>query len=171
MMRARHHLVLAAATGSLLLSAAPAQAAADEPREPVWSTSTFTLSEPVPFGPCPSVHISRLTVERREATFNTSHGDQARIVAFVTFTGTLTGANGQQIEYSGRFKVVEDVRRRVTTTTGRNARAVLPDGDVVLAAGRRVEDVGDLVARKVRTEAGANTFQEFNDEICAVLGG
>jgi hypothetical protein len=48
------------------------------------------------------------------------------------------------IAYSGHFNVKEDLQSGVRTTTGLNGRAVLPDGDIVLSAGRRTESIGTV---------------------------
>jgi hypothetical protein len=47
------------------------------------------------------------------------------------------------IAYSGHFNV-KDLQSGVRTTTGLNGRAVLPDGDIVLSAGRRTESIGTV---------------------------
>lgn len=169
MTRARHYLVLTAATTGLLLVTGPVEAAPVMSGGPERSTVTIPSPEipgPVEFGPCPEVaEITQLAVERREISFTSHNGELVRKVAHVSFTGTLTGANGQKIAYSGHFNEFNDVRRGVVTTTGLNARAVLPDGDVVLAAGRRAVDT----RTELETVAGANTFGDFNDAICEAL--
>ncbi len=171
MTHVRRSLVVAVAASALLCSGAPALADPVVPSGPVRSVLTIPGPEipgPVPFRPCPEAgQITQLTVERTDLSFTTRDGDLVRAVRFVSFTGVLTGTNGEEIPYSGHFRVTDDYERGVTITTGMNGRAVLPTGEITMAAGREVRDLETGV---VETVAGANTFGAFTEEICAALG-
>jgi hypothetical protein len=150
------------------LTATPVQAAGPlDPSGPI-KEPTFVLPEPVPFGPCPTVgSITDSTVDRTTMSWSRDGGHLVRSTAQVAFTGTLTGAGGE-VPYVGHFRVTDDYDEGVSITTGLNGRAVLPDGEVVVAAGRRVVD---LDTGTVEMVAGANTFADFTAEVCAALAG
>ncbi len=161
----RRPLVVGALATGLLVTAVPAHAAPLVPSGPI--RSTFSLSAPAPFAPCPTVgEITELTVTRTDTEFREPDGTLVRAVAHVSFTGTLTGWSGQTVSYSGHFTVTDDHAAGVSVTTGLNGRATLPDGDVVLAAGRRVTDLDTGALEAV---AGNNTFGGFTEEICDAL--
>jgi hypothetical protein len=90
----------------------------------------------------PSCATLRLeaTIERRFTVFYDQDGALLRQLRHVAFTGTITNlTTGKSVPYEGHFDVVLDYRADTMTLSGEGARAVLPDGTVLFAAGREVE--------------------------------
>jgi hypothetical protein len=164
---ARVGAVLAVVGGLWLTSASPALA--DGPT----ITHQNGLTPPdKPYDPstpeanCTGVFVHDLHVDFTRMTW-TDDGVVTRDDRHIRFSGYLVGPTGISVAYSGQFNGHYDAVAGVDVLTGLIRKTRLPNGELVMAAGRW--ETSDFTDEQIIS--GHHTFPDYDIRICDYLQG